>query len=481
MSLRARLISGLLILAAIGLLLLGGITYLEQRSFLLERVDQQVTSALPAVAHALEDTDARVPGAGFGPGFGRGRGGPGPGPVEVSLPPGTYGERRDATGELVGSPVVLSYGQQEPPVPELPAEIEPGRLMTVDAAGDADLRYRVIATPSRDGAGMTVAAVPLRELDATLDRLLRVEALVITAVLIALAALSWVLVRVGLRPLDRIADTAGAIAAGDLSRRVSPTTPRTEVGRLGLALNAMLDRLEQAFSEREASQQRLRQFIADASHELRTPLSSIRGYAELFRIGAATRPEDNAKAMRRIEEEAARMGLLVEDLLALARLDEVRETAHEPVDLVALAADAVHDARATDPDRPIEVHAPNAAFVSGDAHQLRQVLANLMRNALVHTPAGTRIEVAVDQPERGTVRLRVRDHGPGLPTDDPGALFERFWRAEQGRERGRAGAGLGLAIVAGVVASHHGSVHAGDAPGGGACFTVELPVGAHAA
>jgi two-component system OmpR family sensor kinase len=473
-SLRARLISGLLVLAAVGLLLLGGITYFEQRAFLLERVDQQLTSAVPAVAHALDDTGGGIPGMGFAPRFGPGRRG-GPGRAEVSLPPGTYGERRDAEGDVIGSPVVLSYGRQDPPVPDLPPEIEPGRLITVGAVGESDLRYRAVAALSADRRQITVAAVPLRELDATLDRLLLVEALVITAVLIALGALSWVLVRLGLRPLDRIADTAGAIAAGDLSRRVSPATPRTEVGRLGLSLNAMLERLEQAFAEREASQDRLRQFIADASHELRTPLASIRGYAELFRIGAASRPEDNAKAMRRIEEEAVRMGVLVEDLLTLARLDEVREAAHEDVDLAALAGDAVQDARATAPDRPIQLDAEAPAIVSGDAHQLRQVLANLMRNALVHTPPGSRIDVSVDRPEPDRVRLEIRDHGPGLPTDDPSALFERFWRAEQGRERGRAGAGLGLAIVSGVVAFHHGTVRARNAAGGGASFTVELP------
>ena len=217
----------------------------------------------------------------------------------------------------------------------------------------------------------------------------------------------------------------------------------------------------------------MRRFIADASHELRTPLVSIRGYAELFRMGAAREPDDIAKAMRRIEDEAARMGVLVEDLLTLARLDEVREAAHGAVDLSVLARDAVDDARATDPDREIELHAHPIA-VTGDADQLRQVLANLLRNALVHTPAGTPIEVSVDR-DNGAVKLEVRDHGPGLPTDDADALFERFWRAEGGRERGKDGAGLGLAIVAGIVDGHAGSVRASNAPGGGASFEVRLP------
>ena len=214
--------------------------------------------------------------------------------------------------------------------------------------------------------------------------------------------------------------------------------------------------------------------LSIVSHELRTPLASIRGYAELFRMGAAADPAETARAMQRIEEEATRMGVLVEDLLLLARLDELPEVPHAPVDLAVLARDAVDDARATAPDRSIEIEA-EPAEVLGDAHQLRQVLANLLRNALVHTPAGTPIEVVVRRAS-DQVRLSVRDHGPGLPTDDPQALFERFWRAEGGRERGRAGAGLGLAIVAAIVDAHDGRVEAANAPGGGARFVVALPL-----
>jgi two-component system OmpR family sensor kinase len=236
----------------------------------------------------------------------------------------------------------------------------------------------------------------------------------------------------------------------------------------------MLARLEEAFARRQASEDRLRRFLADASHELRTPLASIRGYAELFRIGAARDPADTEKAMDRIEQEAARMGVLVEDLLTLARLDEEPDTRRELCDVAQLARDAAGDARATAPDRRIEVDAPGPALVHADPHGLRQVIANLMRNALVHTPPGTPIDLAVRE-AGGTVALSVRDHGNGLPTDDADALFERFWRAEGGRERGRAGAGLGLAIVAGIVGAHHGTVEAENAPGGGARFVVRLP------
>ena len=326
----------------------------------------------------------------------------------------------------------------------------------------------------RGSDNITVVALPLREVDEILDRLLLIEGFVIAGVLLLLAAVAWVLVRVGLLPLERIGHTASRIAGGDLTHRVAGADARTEVGRVGLALNAMLDRLERAFAERQASEDRLRQFIADASHELRTPLASIRGYAELHRMGAAREPAEVERSMRRIEDEAARMGVLVEDLLTLARLDEVVDAPHGEVDLAKLAADAAGDARATAPDRAIEVTGDGTAVVLGDAHQLRQVLGNLLRNALVHTPAGSPIDVGVSAGEQ-EIRLEVRDHGPGLPTDDPDALFERFWRAEGGRERGKSGAGLGLAIVAGIVNAHGGRVTAGNADGGGAAFVVTLP------
>jgi two-component system OmpR family sensor kinase len=481
-SLRARLLAGLLAIAAVGLLALAAITYAEQRSFLTQRVDQQVRGGAPAVSHRLQEGTLFDGGAGGAPqrdGSG-GHGGDGDdGPPRMppgangSLPPGTYGELRDASGKVLRRDQ-LPYGRESLADPKLPSDLPAGDLVTVGAKGGSGLRYRVLSVPTQYGTGTTVIAVPLREVDQTLARLLRVEAIVIAAVLIALAALSWLLIRIGLRPLDRIGRTAGQIAAGELSQRVSPATPRTEVGRLGLALNGMLARLEEAFAERKASEERLRRFIADASHELRTPLASIRGYAELFRIGAARDSADTEKAMRRIEDEAARMGVLVEDLLALARLDEVRDPVREPVDLAQIAHDAVADARVIAPERTVSLDADPASTVLGDPDQLRQVLANLMRNALSHTPASAAIEVSVAR-AGDDVALTVRDHGPGLPTDRPDELFERFWRAEGGRVRGRAGAGLGLAIVAAIVDGHGGTVEAATEDAGGARFTVRLP------
>jgi two-component system OmpR family sensor kinase len=459
-SLRARLVAWLVVLAGLGLLLLGGITYAALRHYLYERTDQQVRSAIPAVERELDDR-------GVGSGGSR-HGGPRGGPPDPGLPLGTFGQRRDATGKVLGEGVL---GRDQSGKPDLPASLPVGRLITV---GGDDGRYRVLAQRDRFGTTITVAAVPLAEVDQTLNQLLVVEGLVILGVLIALALAARLVVGIGLLPLDRMGHTAGAIAGGDLSHRVTATDPRTEVGRLGIALNRMLDRLEEAFAERQASEDRLRRFLADASHELRTPLSSIRGYAELFRIGAAREPAETERAMRRIEGEAKRMGVLVEDLLTLARLDEVRDAPHTDVDLAALASDALDDARVTAPDREITLAVDQPARVLGDASQLRQVLANLLRNALVHTPAGTPIEVSVG-PREGEVALEVRDHGPGLPTDDPDALFERFWRAEGGRERGRAGAGLGLAIVAAIVDAHGGGVSAATLPSGGASFVVRLP------
>jgi two-component system OmpR family sensor kinase len=471
-SLRARLLAAVLVVAAVGLLLLAAITYAEQRQYQFDRVDDQARAGAGAVEGVLAQ---RGIGEHAEPDRGRHEGGPprggGPG---VGLPAGTYGQLRDASGRVLGD-VLFDYGQNVTARPVIPAKLTVGEPQTVSGRQGDHAEYRMVAARDRGNSGITVVAVPLRDVDQRLNRLLVVEGFVIAGVLLLLAAVAWVLVRIGLLPLDRIGHTASRIAGGDLSHRVAGADARTEVGRVGLALNAMLDRLERAFAERQASEDRLRQFIADASHELRTPLASIRGYAELFRMGAARKPADVEKSMRRIEDEAQRMGVLVEDLLTLARLDEVADAPHVEVDLARLARDAADDARATAPGRTIAVGGDGSAVVLGDAHQLRQVLANLLRNALVHTPADSPIEVAVAA-NGADVRLEVRDHGPGLPTDDADALFERFWRAEGGRERGKSGAGLGLAIVAAIVGAHHGRVTAANADGGGAAFVVTLPV-----
>jgi two-component system OmpR family sensor kinase len=479
-SLRARVLASVLVLAAAGLVALAAVTYAEQSSFLYGRIDQELRGAGPALSQALDHAGFRPTEPG-GPSGGSNspseenepsrRGGPGG--ANLNLPPGTYGERRDASGKVLGH-VLITYGQSAPAAPRIPTKVPIDKLFTVGSVGSSGMRYRAFATHDPEDSGVTIVAVPLRDVDQTLSRLLLVEALVIAGVLLALGLSAFFVVRLGLRPLTRMEVTAGEIAAGQLSRRVSPATPRTEVGRLGLALNAMLERLEQAFAQRKASEERLRRFLADASHELRTPLASIRGYAELFRMGATRNEAETQTAMRRIEDESKRMGALVEDLLTLARLDEAPAMSRAPVDLAVLARDAVEDAHAMAPQRPIELHAPEPAIVSGDSHRLRQVLANLLRNALVHTPDGTPIELSLEQDEQ-SASVSVRDHGPGLPDASPQLLFDRFWRAEGGRERGKAGAGLGLSIVGTVVDAHGGHVSASNAEGGGALFTVLLP------
>jgi two-component system OmpR family sensor kinase len=282
-------------------------------------------------------------------------------------------------------------------------------------------------------------------------------------------------VRIGLRPLERIGETAGAIAAGDLSRRVEPADTKTEVGRLGLALNAMLARIEEAFEVRRASEERLRRFAADASHELRTPLTSVRGYAELFRRGAADDPEALANAMRRIEEESARMGDLVDELALLARLDQGRPLDRDPVDLVEVAAAAVDAARVADPARRIELGSDGPVVVTGDRARLRQVADNLLSNARVHTPHGSPVRVLV-RVEGDEAVLAVEDEGPGIPSEDAERVFERFYRADPSRSRKSGGTGLGLSIVAAVAQAHGGVARVEAATGGGARFELRVPL-----
>jgi two-component system OmpR family sensor kinase len=480
-SLRARLLVGIVVLVAAGLAATAIVTYEEQRSFLLNRVDQQVESALVPLSFQLRTRtagDGRPSGRPLPqrPPFARRPGTVGPASV---LPPGTFGEILRSNGTVLRRRT-FSYGEQTGPVPAVPARPplsrsgSPLRLFTVSSANGT--RYRAAAF--RDGANTVVVAVPLREVQQTLHRLVIVEALVAGAVILALVALGWLVIRLGLRPLERIGRVASEIAAGDLSRRVATADDRTEVGRLGRSLNEMLAQIERAFDARQRSEDRLRRFLADASHELRTPLASIRGYAELFRMGAADDPATLARAMSRIEAEAARMGVLVEDLLLLAQLDQAPEPRRVPVALGELMANVAQDTRAVAPDRVVRTDIEQDATVLGDPDQLGQLLANLTRNAVMYTPAGSPIELSLGRRD-GRAVLAVRDHGDGIPedADETEQLFERFRRSEGSRRRGRGGSGLGLAIARAVAHAHGGEVSAANAPGGGARFTVELPAG----
>jgi two-component system OmpR family sensor kinase len=471
-SLRARLLIGLVALVAIGLLAAALVTYEEQRSFLLTKVDQDVSdSRLPvSVTLGLIHPGGSRPALGAVAGHA-------PTTFQTS---GTYGVLLDSSGKVIETHA-FSYDQTAPSPPVLPAKLPISgfksarlHLFTVDSKSGSGLRYRAAAF-SISGGRVLVIAVPLREVDQTLQRLVLVELLVGVGVILALTALGWIVIRLGLRPLERMGRVASEIAGGNLSRRVSPDDRRTEVGRLGASLNEMLGQIEQAFEDRSESEDRLRRFLSDASHELRTPLASIRGYAEVFRLGAATEPEEIERAMARIEAEAARMGVLVENLLLLARLDELPEMRLIPVELRELAEQAAQDTRAVAPDREVRLTVEDPGRVLADPEQLRQLLANLTRNAVIHTTARTPIEISLRR-DRDRAVLEVRDHGPGLPADAGDQVFDRFWRTEGGRSRGPGGAGLGLAIVKAIVQAHHGDVRAYNAPDGGAVFQVTLPI-----
>jgi two-component system OmpR family sensor kinase len=268
--------------------------------------------------------------------------------------------------------------------------------------------------------------------------------------------------------------TAGAIAAGDLSERVPAEPQGTEAAELGDALNRMLTTIEGAFAERAASEARLRRFVADASHELRTPVTTIRGYAELYRHGGLSRPDDLDQAMRRTEQESVRMASLVDDLLLLARLDEGRPLDRETVDLGVLGIDAAADARAVAPDRTVTADVAEGVTVEGDEDRLRQVVGNLVGNALVHTPAGTPVSVTVRDGD-GRAVVEVRDDGPGMPPDVAERAFERFSRADASRSRHAGGSGLGLAIVRAIIEAHQGEVTLESTPGSGTTVRVVLP------
>jgi len=463
-SLRGRLLVGLVLLVIAGLAVSSLATYLALQSFLLRRVDDQLLAGRDPAARYMLSLRAGEPSrSAFPPPF----------------PSGTYAELRSPDGQIFAG--TFSFGgadsAAQPRLPDpLPSAAggQPVIRLLTGSGGVSDYRALFQTLPTGD---QLVLAIPLTDVNSTLTELLVSEALISAAVLIALLVFAWWVVGLGLRPLERMGATAQAIAGGQFGRRVEPATPQTEIGRLGLALNGMLSQIEAALEQRRQSEQRLRRFVADASHELRTPLTSIRGYSELLRLGAGASPEDAAVARRRIEEESRRMSSLVEDLLLMARLDQGRPLEETPLDLRQIAADACQDARTVAPERRISLSAPEPVRIVGDDTRLRQAVSNLLRNALSHTPAGSAIEVSLAQLD-GRAILSVRDHGPGLTPEAAARAFEPFYRADPARSRDRGGAGLGLAIAAGVVNAHGGSLRYLPAEGGGATFEMELPLSA---
>ncbi|ARU50744.1 two-component sensor histidine kinase [Cellulosimicrobium cellulans] len=483
--LRARLVAITVLLLAAGLGLASAVTTTVVSSYLVGQVDSQLERSAEDVASS---TIRQTPAA------------------ATSLPSDYYVLVRylDGNSSALGWPQTTSrYG-----TPDIPAMSNPevadavGTQFTVGSVGGTDpAEWRV--TPfffydrfSGELRGTAFVALPLTGIHETVKVLGRALALSALGIALVGGAVAYLAVHRALRPLREIEETAADIAAGDLSRRVRPAPPTTEVGSLAASLNAMLTQIEEAFAVQEASEERMRRFVSDASHELRTPLATIRGYGELYRMGALDTPDKVDDTMGRIEDSATRMGTLVNDLLALARLDEGRPLRHEPVDLVSLARDSAQDLHALDPTRDVRLvglgsgaKAPAALRVVGDEDRLRQVLANLVGNVARHTPAGTPVEIAL-----GVVRpatppddapggpgdevavLEVRDHGPGVPGEQRGRVFERFYRADSSRNRASGGSGLGLAIVAAIVGAHQGRVSVRETTGGGLTVRVDLPL-----
>ncbi|WP_433466518.1 sensor histidine kinase [Spirillospora sp. CA-128828] len=475
-SLRVKLLAGMLVLVTLGMTVMSAAGASVLRQYLVGRTDDQLRAsvgrAVDQVVPQLRDGAAQI---------------------TVRIPSEMYGQIRTSDGRSLGqNPAWSETGH-----PRLPADLS-GRIdrpFTVSGTGGS--QWRILAEPLPGGA-VIVLAFSLDEIDRTVRRLVAIDAIVGLLVLAVLVVLGVWVVRASLRPLSAVEETAGAIAAGDLSRRVPEVDPRTEMGRLGRSLNTMLGQIEAAFggrAESEAaarrseetalrSEERMRRFVADASHELRTPLTAIRGFAEFYRQGAARSPAELDRLIGRIEETAARMGLLVEDLLLLARLDRQRPIERRPVDLLAVAADSVQEARVLAPERRIDLSVEGglAYQVRGDEPRLRQVLGNLLANAIAHTPEGTPVEVRLSP---GTLRgapaavVSVSDEGPGLSPEQAERVFERFYRADRARSRDDGGAGLGLAIVAALVAAHEGTVEADSTPGQGATFKVTLRLDDH--
>ncbi|GID31340.1 sensor histidine kinase [Paractinoplanes brasiliensis] len=494
-TLRARLVLVVGALAALALIVANVAGLVLIRDYLQDRIDGQLRAARVPLSHqpppSLDPSDQRLARTAEGSGGGlRGMKSLGPGQV-------TYWFHPSGLAESVRLVAPETASVALPAIPalhraaDIPVLNEPYTVVAADGSA-----WRMIAVPNSLTGGYTVGGVSLAELEQTSDRLLLIDAAVSLLVLALLGVGAAFVVRLGLRPLDDMERLATDISGGNLSGRVAGADPHTEPGRLGLALNSMLGRIEAEVSARTASESRMRQFLADASHELRTPLTSIKGFAELHRRGGVA----PGPALDRIESEAGRMSLLVEDMLMLARLDQQRPLDRKPVDLLAVAVDTVRDAHARSPERVVHLSGLSEddpfepPVVLGDEHALRQIAANLVVNALQHTPSGTEVTVrvglfaprlpapgvvvsgtAVPAAERLAV-LEVSDNGPGIAPEHAPRVFERLYRADPSRHRGQGGgSGLGLSIVAAFVHGHGGWVELEPAPGGGATFRVLLP------
>jgi two-component system OmpR family sensor kinase len=461
-SLQRRLLLTTATVVFVALTIASVATYLSLRSFLVDRVDSSLDAADHSLDHVLFSKEERTDPSHNNDAF-------------AAVVPGAYLELRDKTGRvlLTGS----ARKAFETVKPKFPAQVvglsKPlsVRYFDVKAAGGTST-FRVRAQRTAAG-GVLLVALSLEDVAHTLRTLLTIEIVVTLGALLASIGLGFWLVSLGMRPLRDIEATAARIAGGDLTQRV-PADPRTEVGRLGTALNAMLQRIEDAFRRRTESEERLKLFVADASHELRTPVSAVAAYAELFERGARDRPDDLARAMQGIRRETQRLSTLIDELLVLARVDEEGLRRRERVDLVSLAGEAVQSALVLGPEWPLTMSAPRPVEVIGDPIALRQIIDNLLANVRGHTPAGTegRLRIFTDDDH---VVLEVADRGPGLNAAEAERVFERFYRADPSRRRAHGGTGLGLAVVAALAQAHGARTELSTTPGSGATFRVIFP------
>jgi two-component system OmpR family sensor kinase len=470
-SLRNRLTVGVLVLSAIGFIGAGVGSQALLRNYLIHQVDEQLLSVVGGTATRLDQAGIAQ---------------------DEKDDPATATTTRAAT-PLNRVPTTISVTVLDPfgnlvggiggdlnsnQITEYVKGLLPGQVaafgskpFTLDAPG-ADFRVATTVLPS--SLGSVIVAQSLSEFDKTTHQIGVVFLLIGGLVLLFIAFASRQVIKLSMRPLEKIEATAEKIAAGDLSARLENFEPNTEVGRLSTSLNTMLSRIEESFSARTKSEEKLRRFVADASHELRTPLTSIRGFAELHRQGAVPDGEKTRELIARIEKESMRMGYLVEDLLLLARMDQSRELVIADVDLSNLVKEAVSSALAAGPEHPISLDVAHDVRTQGDADKIYQVVTNLLANARAHTPVGTAIHVATYSTEDGSY-ITVADEGPGLSPEDQTHIFERFYRVDSSRQRSSSdGSGLGLSIVDEVMKAHNGTVSVASEPGNGATFTLHF-------
>jgi len=470
-SLRNRLTVGVLVLSAIGFIGAGVGAQALLKDYLINQVDDQLLSVVNGTADRLDqagiarddDDDDR------GPQAARATTPLNRVPTSISV------TVLDPFGNLVGG---IGGDLNSNQVTDYVMGLLPGQVaafgskpFTIEAPG-ADFRVATTVLPS--SLGSVIVAQSLSDFDKTTRQIGTIFLIIGSLVLLFIAFASRQVIKLGMKPLEKIEATAEKIAAGDLSARLENFEPDTEVGRLSTSLNQMLSRIEESFAARTESESKLRRFVADASHELRTPLTSIRGFAELHRQGAVPEGEKTKELISRIEKESMRMGSLVEDLLMLARIDQSREIVMADVDLSTLIKEAVTSAQVAGPEHPITSEIAHDVHTQGDSDKIYQVVTNLLANARAHTPAGTAIHVATYSAEDGTY-VTVADKGPGLTTEDQQHVFERFYRVDTSRQRSSSdGSGLGLSIVDEVMKAHGGSVSVSSEPGNGATFTLHF-------